>query len=81
MEAIFYITMLAATVSILFANDSAVLILTPHRSGNCHLLDVCNKKGKLAVLFTAGLIAVALAKNYHGQETSPFQMLQEAQVP
>jgi arsenical pump membrane protein len=52
----FYIALLTAAMSILFANDSAVLILTPIvlEIVTCLGLD---KKGKLAYLFTAGLIA------------------------
>jgi arsenical pump membrane protein len=52
----FYIALLTAAVSILFANDSAVLILTPIVLEVVTCLGV-NKKGKLAFLFTAGLIA------------------------
>lgn len=52
----FYIALLTAAVSILFANDSAVLILTPI------VLEIVNqlkmeKEGRLAYLFAAGLIA------------------------
>jgi len=52
----FYISILTTVVSILFANDSAVLILTPI------VLEIINKlkfdgKSKLAYLFSAGLIA------------------------
>ncbi|MEM4505374.1 MAG: ArsB/NhaD family transporter [Candidatus Bathyarchaeia archaeon] len=52
----FYISLLTACVSILFANDSAVLILTPI------VLEIINQlkidaKGRLAYLFSAGLIA------------------------
>jgi arsenical pump membrane protein len=52
----FYIALLTAAVSILFANDSAVLILTPIVLEIVICLGV-DKKGKLALLFTAGLIA------------------------
>jgi arsenical pump membrane protein len=52
----FYIALLTAAVSILFANDSAVLILTPVVLEIVTCLGI-NKKGKLAYLFTAGLIA------------------------
>ena len=52
----FYVALLTAAVSILFANDSAVLILTPIVLEIVTCLGV-NKKGKLAFLFTAGLIA------------------------
>jgi arsenical pump membrane protein len=52
----FYIALLTAAVSILFANDSAVLILTPIVLEIVTCLGV-DKKGKLAFLFTAGLIA------------------------
>jgi arsenical pump membrane protein len=52
----FYIALLTAAVSILFANDSAVLILTPIVLEVVTCLGV-DKKGKLAFLFTAGLIA------------------------
>ena len=52
----FYIAILTATVSILFANDSAVLILTPIVLEIVTCLGI-DKKGKLAYLFTAGLIA------------------------
>ena len=52
----FYIALLAASVSILFANDSAVLILTPL------VLEIVQQlkleiNGKMAYLFAAGLIA------------------------
>jgi arsenical pump membrane protein len=52
----FYISLLSAAVSILFANDSAVLILTPI------VLEIMNqlridRRGMLAYLFAAGLIA------------------------
>ena len=52
----FYIALLTAVVSILFANDSAVLILTPIVLEIVTYLGI-NKRGKLAYLFTAGLIA------------------------
>jgi arsenical pump membrane protein len=52
----FYIALLTAAVSILFANDSAVLILTPIVLEVVTCLGI-DKKGKLAYLFTAGLIA------------------------
>jgi len=52
----FYIALLTAAVSILFANDSAVLILTPIVLEIVTCLGI-NKSGKLAYLFTAGLIA------------------------
>jgi arsenical pump membrane protein len=52
----FYIAILTAAVSILFANDSAVLILTPIVLEIVTCLGI-NKRGKLAYLFTAGLIA------------------------
>jgi arsenical pump membrane protein len=52
----FYIALLTAAVSILFANDSAVLILTPIVLEIVTCLGI-NKNGKLAYLFTAGLIA------------------------
>lgn len=52
----FYVSLLTAAVSILFANDSAVLILTPI------VLEIINElridgNGKMAYLFAAGLIA------------------------
>jgi arsenical pump membrane protein len=52
----FYIALLTAAVSVLFANDSAVLILTPIVLEIVTCLGI-NKRGKLAYLFTAGLIA------------------------
>ncbi len=52
----FYIALLTAAVSILFANDSAVLILTPIVLEIVTCLGI-NKRSKLAYLFTAGLIA------------------------
>ena len=52
----FYVSLLTAAVSILFANDSAVLILTPIvlEIVTCMGIDT---KGKLAYLFSAGLMA------------------------
>jgi arsenical pump membrane protein len=52
----FYIALLAAAVSILFANDSAVLILTPLVLEIVQQLKL-EMNGKLAYLFAAGLIA------------------------
>jgi arsenical pump membrane protein len=52
----FYVSLLTAVVSILFANDSAVLILTPIVLEIISQLKIDNK-GKLAYLFAAGLIA------------------------
>jgi arsenical pump membrane protein len=52
----FYVSLLTATVSILFANDSAVLILTPIVLEIISELKI-NEKGRLAYLFAAGLIA------------------------
>ncbi len=52
----FYVALLTVAVSILFANDSAVLILTPIVLEIVTCLGV-DKKGKLTFLFTAGLIA------------------------
>ena len=52
----FYIALLTAAVSILFANDSAVLILTPIVLEVVTCLGI-DMKGKLAYLFTAGLMA------------------------
>ena len=52
----FYISLLAASVSILFANDSAVLILTPIVLEIVRQLKI-EKEGRLAYLFAAGLIA------------------------
>ncbi len=52
----FYVSLLTATVSILFANDSAVLILTPIVLEIISQLKI-DSKGRLAYLFAAGLIA------------------------
>ena len=52
----FYIALLTAAVSILFANDSAVLILTPIVLEIVTCLGI-GGKSRLAYLFTAGLIA------------------------
>ena len=52
----FYVTLLTAAVSILFANDSAVLILIPIVLEIVTCLNI-DAKGKLAYLFSAGLIA------------------------
>lgn len=52
----FYVSLLTATVSILFANDSAVLILTPIVLEIISQLKI-DGKGRLAYLFAAGLIA------------------------
>ncbi len=51
-----YICLLTAAVSILFANDSAVLILTPIVLEVVTCLGI-GTKGKLAYLFSAGLMA------------------------
>jgi arsenical pump membrane protein len=52
----FYLALLTAAVSVLFANDSAVLILTPIvlEVVTCVGID---SRGRLAYLFSAGLIA------------------------
>ncbi len=52
----FYVSLLTAAVSILFANDSAVLILTPIVLEVVTCLGI-DSKGKLAYLFSAGLMA------------------------
>ena len=52
----FYVSLLTAVVSILFANDSAVLILTPIVLEIIIQLKI-DSKGKMAYLFAAGLIA------------------------
>ncbi len=52
----FYVSLLTAAVSILFANDSAVLILTPIVLEIISQLKI-DGNGKLAYLFAAGLIA------------------------
>ena len=52
----FYVSLLTAAVSILFANDSAVLILTPIVLEIIVALKI-DGKGKMAYLFSAGLIA------------------------
>jgi len=52
----FYISLLTASVSILFANDSAILILTPIVVEIINELRL-NPKERLAYLFAAGLIA------------------------
>ena len=52
----FYVSLLTAAVSILFANDSAVLILTPIVLEIISQLKI-DSKGRLAYLFSAGLIA------------------------
>jgi arsenical pump membrane protein len=51
-----YVSLLTAAVSILFANDSAVLILTPIVLEIVMALGI-DGKGRLAFLFSAGLIA------------------------
>ncbi|MEM2081460.1 MAG: ArsB/NhaD family transporter [Candidatus Bathyarchaeia archaeon] len=52
----FYVSLLTAAVSILFANDSAVLILTPIVLEIISQLKI-DANGRLAYLFSAGLIA------------------------
>lgn len=52
----FYVSLLTAAVSILFANDSAVLILTPIVLEIVSQLKI-DERGRLAYLFSAGLIA------------------------
>jgi arsenical pump membrane protein len=52
----FYVSLLTAAVSILFANDSAVLILTPIVLEIVSQLKI-DPNGRLAYLFSAGLIA------------------------
>ncbi len=52
----FYVALLTAAVSILFANDSAVLILTPIVLEIISQLKI-ESKGRMAYLFAAGLIA------------------------
>jgi arsenical pump membrane protein len=52
----FYVSLLTAAVSILFANDSAVLILTPIVLEIVSQLKI-DQNGRLAYLFSAGLIA------------------------
>ncbi len=52
----FYVALLTASVSILFANDSAVLILTPIVLEIIIQLKI-DSKGRMAYLFAAGLIA------------------------
>ena len=52
----FYVSLLTAAVSILFANDSAVLILTPIVLEIISQLKI-DSKGRMAYLFAAGLIA------------------------
>ena len=52
----FYVSLLTAAVSILFANDSAVLILTPIVLEIISQLKI-DSKGRMAYLFAAGLVA------------------------
>jgi arsenical pump membrane protein len=52
----FYVGLLSAAVSILFANDSAVLILTPIVLEMVKQLNI-DEHGRMAYLFAAGLIA------------------------
>jgi arsenical pump membrane protein len=52
----FYVSLLTAAISILFANDSAVLILTPIVLEIISQLKI-DGKGRMAYLFSAGLIA------------------------
>lgn len=52
----FYVALLTAAVSVLFANDSAILILTPIVIEIIRHLKI-DKAGSLAYLFGAGLIA------------------------
>jgi arsenical pump membrane protein len=52
----FYVSLFTASISILFANDSAVLILTPIVLEVVSQLKM-NKESRLAYLFAAGLIA------------------------
>jgi arsenical pump membrane protein len=52
----FYVALLTAVVSVLFANDSAVLILTPIVLEIVICLGI-SSDGRLAYLFSAGLIA------------------------
>ncbi len=52
----FYVSLLTAAVSILFANDSAVLILTPIVLEIVTCLGIAGN-GRMAYLFSAGLIA------------------------
>jgi arsenical pump membrane protein len=52
----FYVSLLTVAVSVLFANDSAVLILTPIVLEIISQLKI-DSKGRLAYLFSAGLIA------------------------
>lgn len=51
-----YVTLLTAAVSILFANDSAILILTPIVLEIVSQLNI-DANGRMAYLFSAGLIA------------------------